>query len=136
MGSNAAPVPLCGLSAHHIFWFYYLIKLFARKESKIDGFFAQCCAIFMGSFRNFRCIVIANVRIEGRDKHQRLFKMLLNLLRISFDTRHAVIGEGLTGIRKQTNGVKDVKNNEGFKDIQFKMAASPPTVTATLFPIT
>ena len=52
----------------------------------------------MGGLGNLGGLVVANVRVEGRDQHERLVHQLVDLLLVGLNAHHAVVSEGGAGV--------------------------------------
>ena len=49
------------------------------------------------------CRVVADVRVEGRHKHQALVEEAVDLLTVGHDANHAVVGEGGAGVAEKAD---------------------------------
>lgn len=66
------------------------------------------------------------MRIKRSYKHQRIVQQLIDVLLISLDADHTVVGERDAPISQQTNGLQDILDNQWFEHIQFEMSVGAP----------
>ena len=84
--------------------------------AKSDCLFFKGSTIFMRRFSNSRSLVITNMRIQGRDKHQGFVKKFVNAFTINFNTIDAFIGEGYASVAEEANGPQNVGDHQGLED--------------------
>jgi hypothetical protein len=61
------------LRADHVFRFYPLVELFGGEQTEFNGGLLKILAFLVRLLGDLRGIVIADMRIERRDQHQRTF---------------------------------------------------------------
>src|SRR5947209_909593 len=106
----------------HLFRFDVLVKLLACQESKLYGGFAQRYAFLVGILGNLGGVVVADVRIERCDEHERVLQVLVNLLAVKLYASDAVVNKAVTSILDEAYGMEQVVNHHGVEDVQFKVS--------------
>ena len=82
-----------------------LLELFLSQVAEIESLLLQSRPVLVGGLGNLGRLVVADVRVEGRDQHERLVHQLVDLLLVGLDTHHAVVSEGGAGVawRREDN---------------------------------
>merc|ERR1712203_183429 len=82
----------------------------------------QGCSIFVGGLSNLCSCIIANVWVEGGDKHERLVEQPVDLLPVGLNAYHTVVSEGNTGVSQEADGAEDVGDHHRLEHIELKVA--------------
>ena len=69
-------------------------------------------------------LIISNMRIESRDKHEGLVKEFVDAVTIGLDSNDAVFGKRVGTVRQQADGSEDIGNYQRFEYVQFKVAVA------------
>lgn len=70
---------------------------------------------------NSSSLVIADVGVEGGDKHEGLIHELGNALTVSLNTNNAVLVERIASISQKVDGVEDVADDQGLENIKLEV---------------
>ena len=62
------------------------------------------------------------MRIQGCDEHQGIFHIVGYLLSVNLNPDDAMPGEGARRIGDESDGVKEVMNDDRLENIQFKIS--------------
>jgi len=73
-------------------------------------------------FRDFRRVVIADMRVQCCHQHQRFIHQFADTLLVGFDVHHAIVGETHACIGDEADGLQHVINNHRLEHIKFEMA--------------
>ena len=66
----------------------------------------------MGMLGNLRRAVVADVRRQRGDQHQRTFQQSLDPRRVDLDSRHAVPAETVHRVGQQAHAVKRIEHDQ------------------------
>ena len=69
-GRKLAPALRRLFRPYHILRLDFLVEFFSGEEVQGDGGFFECAVILESFLRDFRCVVVADVRVECGDQHQ------------------------------------------------------------------
>lgn len=69
-------------------------------------------------------LVVADVRVECRDQHERFVQQFVDAIAIGFDAHDAVLGEGAAAVRQQADRPQNVRHDQRLEDVQFEMAVA------------
>merc|ERR1712241_663513 len=95
----------------HVLWPDPLLELFLREVAEIESLLLQSRPVLVGSLGNLGGLVVANVRVESCDQHERLVHQLVDLLLVGLNPHHAVVSEGGAGVSDQSDGSQNVGNH-------------------------
>ncbi len=90
--------------------------------AQLDGRLLQRAALLVRRLGNLRRLVVADMRVQRGDQHQRLSHQLLNPSLIRLNALDAVDGEGGGGVGKEANRAQHIRRNHRLEDVQLKMA--------------
>lgn len=72
----------------------------------------------MSLLRGLGSVVVANVRIQGRNKHKGLVHDRVDTLLVGLNSDHAVIRKGNRCIGKEADRLSQVLDQDRFEDIE------------------
>lgn len=90
--------------------------------TKGEGRLFQSCLLLVGLLGDLGGLVIADMGIESRHKHQRVLDISVDHFVVGLDSRDAMDREGVAGIGEEPNGVKEIVDDNRLEDIQLKVA--------------
>ncbi len=74
---------------------------------------------------DFRCLVVANVRGQGSDQHQRTFQMLFDSREVWFEPFCAEASEAAHRITEESYGTQNIVDDQRLENVQLKVSAGP-----------
>ena len=90
--------------------------------AKGEGRLSQSGLLLVGFLGDLGGLVIADVGIESRHKHQRVLDITVDHFVVGLDSRDAMDREGMAGVGEEPYGVKEIVDDNGLEDIQLKVA--------------
>ena len=66
-------------------------------------------------------VVVADVRVECRDEHERVVQVLVNARAVKLYPFDAEFDEAAAGVLQQPDGVEQVVNHHGVEDVQLEV---------------
>ena len=78
--------------------------------------------VLMSGLSNLSSCIIANVWVEGGDKHERLVEQPVDLLPVGLDAHYTVVSEGNTRVSQEADGAEDVGDHHRLEHIELKVA--------------
>jgi len=99
-----------------------LVKLLFGKIAQFDAGLFQGDVLLERQLRGLCRVLIADVRVERRDEHKRVVKIVVHLLLVGLDSIDAVILEGYDGLCQKTAGLEEIVSHNRHEDVQFKVA--------------
>ena len=76
----------------------------------------------MGVLRDLRGVVVADVRVQLRDEHQRVVQVHGDALQVGLYPLETVVVEGVDDVGEQTRRLQQVSADERHEDVELQMA--------------
>ena len=92
--------------ADHVFRLDFLIEFFGGEESEGHGGLFECAVFFECFLRHLRRVVVADVRVERGDQHQRVVQVVFDIVFIRFDADGAVFVERAAGVAEEADALQ------------------------------
>ena len=99
-----------------------LVELLGGEEAEGDACFLEADVLVERLVCGLRGVLVADVRIECRDEHQRAVEVLMHLLAVRRDSRDAAVVERLQRIREEACGLEEVVDHNGHEHVQLEVA--------------
>ena len=75
-----------------------------------------------GILSYFGGVVVADVRIEGGNEHERIFEIPSDLLEIGFDADEAFVNKVISGVGEKPDRLEKVESDNGAENVELEMA--------------
>src|SRR5213595_3420544 len=82
----------------HLFWTDVLVELLAGEETEFDCGLAQRDALLVCVLGDLGGVVVADVRVECRDEHERVVQVLVNARAVEFYPADAEFDEAVASV--------------------------------------
>ena len=100
----------------------YLVELLCGEEAERDACLLQADVLIKRLVCRLGGVLVANVRIERRDEHERAVQVLVHLLTVRLDADSAAVVERLEGVSEQARGLEEVVDDDGHEHIELEIA--------------
>jgi len=97
------------------------IKLLFCNESKLHCSITQRDVLAISGQRNLRCLLISDVRIEGRYEHQRIVEMFFHPFLVRLDPNSAAVAERAGRVSEELGRRQDIVQDDGLVYVQLKV---------------
>src|SRR3989440_3114884 len=109
------------LGTDHVLRMHPLIELLGGDETELQRRFFQGDAFLVRRLRDLRRFVVADVRVESSDQHQRLPHQLRDALAVRLDADRAVVVEAPAPVGEQPHRLQEVVDDERLEDVQLEV---------------
>src|SRR5215472_19008696 len=99
-----------------------LLELLLRDVAERDGRLLEGGAFAMRLLRDRGGLVVADVRIERRDEHQRALKQLTDALAVGLDATRAVLIEALHSVGQQPDALQHVVDDHRAEYVELEVS--------------
>ena len=110
------------LRSDHVLGTDDLIEFVFRDESQIGGFLLEGRAVFMGGFRDLRRLVIADLRRQCGDQHERALHELVYAVQIGFDAYDAIVRKASARVADESDRLQQVMDHDRLEHVEFHVA--------------
>ena len=100
----------------------FFIKFFGGEEFQGDGGFLECAVILEGFLGDLCRVVVADVRVERGDQHQRVVEVFLDIGFVGFDANGAVVVERAAGVGDEADGLQKVVDHHRLEHVELEVA--------------
>ena len=107
---------------HHLLGMEYLVELLCGEEAERDACLLQADVLIKRLVCRLGGVLIADVRIERRDEHERAVQVLVHLLTVRLDADSAAVVERLEGVGEQARRLQEVVDDDGHEDVELEIA--------------
>ena len=98
------------------------IKFFATNQAKLNARVAECTARLVGVLGDFSRVVVADMRVQCRNEHERIFHVIVNFLTVRLNAFCAVLLEHDARVGEQANTLVEIIDNKRLEDVQLEIA--------------
>src|SRR5205085_7132222 len=116
------PSAYCSSRMRHLFRLHVLVELRARQQAQRNRSVAQRDALLVRVLGDLGGVVVADVRVQSGDEHERLAQVFVNLRAVEFDAGDAVINEAVTGVFQEADRMEQVVDQHRLEDVQLEVA--------------
>src|SRR5687767_14795791 len=102
--------PRSPAASHHLLGSHPCVELVACHETELDRDFSQRLTLLVRSLRDLGGIVVADVRIQSGDEHQRIVEILLDAHAVRLDANDAVLAQAVGSVGQEANALQEVVN--------------------------
>ena len=100
----------------------YLVELLCGEEAERDACLLQADVLIERLVCRLGGVLVADIRIERRDEHERAVQVLVHLLAVRLDADGAAVVERLDGVGEQACRLQEVVDNDGHEDVELEIA--------------
>src|SRR6267378_4654450 len=94
------------------------VEFFGGDVAEIEGGFAEADVGLVGGFGDLGGLVVADFGGEGRDEHERIADVVVDLLAIGLDAVDAVFDKAVAGVGEEFHGVQIIENHDGLENVE------------------
>jgi len=106
----------------HVFGSDEGVEFFGSDVAEIEGGFAEADVGLVGGFGDLGGLVVADFGGEGRDEHERIADVVVDLLAIGLDAVDAVFDKAVAGVGEEFHGVQIIENHDGLENVELEIA--------------
>ena len=99
-----------------------LVEFLGGEEAEGDACLLEADVLIECLVCSLGSVLVADVRVQRRDEHERAVQVLVHLLAVRRDARDAAVIERLDGVGEQTCGLEEVVDHDGHEDVQLEVA--------------
>lgn len=100
----------------------YLVEFLSGEEAEGDACLFEADVLVERLMRGLGGVLIADIRVQSRDEHQRAMEVLVHLLAVRCDARDAAVIERLDGVGEEARGLEEVIDYDGHEHVQLEIA--------------
>lgn len=101
-----------------------LVKLLLGQAAKLERRLLESQTLLVRVLGDPAGLVVADLAVEAGDQHERLAHELVDALTVGLDADNAVLLERAHAISEETDGVKEVLDQNGLEDVELEMTGS------------